>query len=64
VRDGAISQRNINQSSYLNKGGKQSRHRANRHSELILPLLNPEASQSSSKRMSAVYMHHRYSLEF
>jgi hypothetical protein len=54
--------RNVNQSSYLNKGGKQSRHRASSHSESVMPLLDPVASNSPGKRTSAVYMHYRYSL--
>ena len=55
--------RNLNQNSYLNKGGKRSRHRANSRSESILPLCNPEASQSSNKRTSAAYIHYKYSLD-
>jgi hypothetical protein len=57
--------RNVNQTSYLNKGGKQSRHRADAgsHSESVLPLLDPVAGNSSGKRASAVYMHYRYSLQ-
>jgi hypothetical protein len=57
--------RNVNQTSYLNKGGRQSRHRAGAgsHSESVLPLLDPVASNSSGKRASAVYMHYMYSLE-
>jgi hypothetical protein len=62
--------RNINQSSYLNKDGKQNRHRAishsHTHSESSKPLLDPDpvpvAGSSSGKRASAVYMHYRYSL--
>jgi hypothetical protein len=55
--------RNVNQSSYLNKGGKQSRHRASSHSESGLPLLDPVATSSSGKRASAAYIHYRYSLD-
>lgn len=57
--------RNINQGSYLNKDGKQSRYRASSHSRShseSMPLLDPVASSSSGKRASAVYMHYRYSL--
>jgi hypothetical protein len=64
--------RNINQSSYLNKDGKkqnQNRHRASSHSHShsessTMPLLDPVpvAGSSSGKRASAVYMHYRYSL--
>lgn len=53
---------NVNQSSYQ-KGGRQTRHRAGSHSESVLPLLGPEACNSSGKRTSAVYMHYRYSLD-
>ncbi len=58
-----FANRNVNQSSYLNKSGRQSRHRAGSLSESILPLLDPEASHSSGKRTSAAYMHYRYSLD-
>ncbi|KAF8506845.1 hypothetical protein F5888DRAFT_1798075 [Russula emetica] len=61
--------RNVNQSSYLNKDGKQNRHRASSHSHShshshseSMPLLDPVAGSSSGKRASAVYMHYRYSL--
>ena len=56
--------RNFNQASYLNKDGKQSRHRASSHSHSeSMPLLDPVvAGSSSGKRASAVYMHYRYSL--
>lgn len=54
--------RNVNQSSYLSKGGEPSRHRANSHSESILPLLDSVAGNSSGKHASAVYVHYRYSL--
>jgi len=58
--------RNVNQCSYLDKDGKQSRPRASSHSrshsESTMPLLDPVASSSSGKRASAVYMHYRYSL--
>ena len=59
------NRKNINQGSYLNKDGKQSRHRASSHSRALsesMPLLDPVASSSSGKRASAVYMHYRYSL--
>lgn len=52
--------RNVNQTPYLNKSCKPSRHRANSHSESNIPLLDPN---SSGKRASAVYMHYRYSLD-
>lgn len=48
--------RNVNQTPYLNK---QSRHRANSHSESNIPLLDPN---STGKGASAVYMHYRSSL--
>jgi hypothetical protein len=55
--------RNVNQGPYLNKDGKQSRHRASSHSHSeSMPLLDPVAGSSSGKRASAVYMHYRYSL--
>ena len=55
--------RNVNQSSYLNKGSKVKRHRSGSHSESIVPLLESEASGSPAKRASAVYVHYRYSLD-
>jgi hypothetical protein len=65
-REAALpANRNINQGSYLNKDGKQSRHRASSHSRAqseSMPLLDPVAGSSSGKRASAVYMHYRYSL--
>jgi hypothetical protein len=54
--------RNVNQTSYLNKGGTVKRHRAGSHSESIIPLLESEAPGSPGKRASPVYMHYRYSL--
>jgi hypothetical protein len=53
--------RNVNQSSYVNKGNKVNRHRAGSHSESIIPLLDPPGSPGS--RASAIYMHYRYSLD-
>jgi hypothetical protein len=67
-REAAVlpANRNLNQSSYLNKDGKQSRHRASSHSrahsESTMPLLDPVAGSSSGKHASAVYMHYKYSL--
>ncbi|KAH9997802.1 hypothetical protein BJV74DRAFT_986859 [Russula compacta] len=55
--------RKFNQNSYLNRGGRQSRHRAGSLSESTLPLLGPEASKLPGKRASSVYMHYRYSLD-
>ena len=61
----AAANRNVNQGPYLNKDGKQSRHRASSHSRAhseSIPLLDPVAGSSSGMRASAVYMHYRYSL--
>ncbi|KAI0257279.1 hypothetical protein BJV78DRAFT_1161416 [Lactifluus subvellereus] len=57
--------RNVNQSPYLNKGSRQSKHRREiSQSESIRPLLDSEeAGNSSGKRASAVYMHYRSSLD-
>ncbi|KAI0308072.1 hypothetical protein B0F90DRAFT_1813405 [Multifurca ochricompacta] len=56
----APASRNVNQSSYLGKNGRQNRHRASSRSESIQPLLD---QSSSGKRTSAVYVHYRYSLD-
>ena len=53
--------RNVNQTSYLNKGGKVKRHRAGSHSESIIPLL--DSAGSPGMHASAVYVHYRYSLD-
>jgi hypothetical protein len=53
----------VNQGSYVNKDGKQSRHRASSHSHSeSMPLLDPVVGSSSGMRASTVYMHYRYSL--
>src|SRR6266576_7258101 len=66
-REAAVlpANQNVNQSSYLNKDGKQSRHRASSHSRAYsesMPLLDPVAGSSSGMRASAIYMHYRSSL--
>jgi hypothetical protein len=65
-REASVSAgRNVNQSPYLIKGSKQSKHRRDlSQSESIRPLLDSEeAGSSSGKRGSVIYMHYRSSLD-